>query len=150
MKSLEFLCWPLAQFKKNKQTKPCGQRNVSDWIQPSGCRFVVSESPGTHGQHFVLCASLPLEDSSRGWCLHCLYSCQDTTILLGSISLSALVTVFFIFPILLEVTWYLTVVLIRISVLTNNLSIFVCVCVGHFYKFVGKMSIQIFRLFIKW
>lgn len=102
------------------------------------------------GQHFVLCASLPLEDSSRGWCLHCLYSCQDTTILLGSISLSALVTVFFIFPILLEVTWYLIVVLIRISVLTNNLSIFFCVCVGHFYKFVGEMSIQIFRLFINW
>lgn len=35
--------------------KLCGQRNVSDRIQPVGCRFVVSELPGTHG-HFVLSA----------------------------------------------------------------------------------------------
>ena len=66
-----------------------------------------------------------------------------------STSLSTLVIVFFIITILLGMKWYLTVIFIYISLMTNNVDIFSCTPWLFVYLFLKK---YLFRtsLLVKW
>lgn len=56
-----------------------------------------------------------------------------------------LVATFFITVILVAVKWYLTVILILISLINNDIDIFLCAC--HLYILYSEMSPHVFYLF---